>query len=373
MKGFGSPEGKLIVAMQSKQTNVKLGKCFVSLDNIFKNVLHKEPRLLAYLSGYSGISTSNGFNPFMHDYDIIIKYSDYCPESLDDVIVDNGEWKVSTVFCKENPKEVIVITSDLAGFYAKCNAELQRMLSCYEGICGWHLQKYSIETFSNLNLIEVTYTYVLPIPQLRLYQNQGIFAAKNIWKKILGKSKVPDFVKPFLAFSYLTQECCYDQRALDEVERNQSSYSSDCLPLPTDPIPHIAYGPLVESRGICGGLAWAFKTLMDVANIECICVGGYLKEDSKLGHIWNLVKLDGQYYHLDPSCGIKNEGVYVNELMQPDIMMKTSHIWEYSKYPQAKGLRFDYDFVEEFLVKNGREYLGEGANEKYFFPDKIVE
>ena len=166
--------------------------------------------------------------------------------------------------------------------------------------------------------------------------------------------------------SYITQECCYDQRAFDEVESNPEK-------TPSDPIPHLAYGPLVEFRGICSGLAWAFKTLMDEANIECICVSGFLKEDLKTGHMWNLVKLDGQYYHVDPTWGIKDDGVYISGLLQPDSMMKITHIWELSDYPTARGMRFDYDFIEDFLVENGNDFLDDGANEKYFFPEEIID
>ena len=88
--------------------------------------------------------------------------------------------------------------------------------------------------------------------------------------------------------------------------------------------------------------------------------------------MWNLVKLDGQYYHVDPTWGIKNNGVFVNRLLQPDGMMKATHVWKNSDYPQARGARFDYDYIEDFLVQNGNDYLDD-ANEKYFFPDEIID
>lgn len=369
MCGMGiitSPENTLISAMSSKQAQVKLRHCVGSLGTVFKNALKKEPRLLAYLSSYQYSYMKKGLVQIMYDYDVTITYQDDCPDSLDDIVVDSGEWDATTILEKGNPKPIQLVTLDMNKVASKLSEQMSKLLSYYEGINGWNTQSSSFDKLTDMTLCKIGYNYMLPLPELRQYQGKAIFAAKNIWKKILGRAKVPQFVKPFLALSYITQECCYDQRAFDEVESNPKK-------TPSDPIPHLAYGPLVELRGICSGLAWAFKTLMDEANIECICVSGFLKEDLKTGHMWNLVKLDGQYYHVDPTWGIKDDGVYISGLLQPDSMMKITHIWELSDYPTARGMRFDYDFIEDFLVENGNDFLDDGANEKYFFPEEIID
>lgn len=361
-----SPEDTLISAMSSKQGQVRLQHCVGSVDTVFKNALKKDPRLLAYLSSYQYSYMKRGLVQIMYDYDVTIQYQDSCPESLNDVIVDNGDWNANSIIKKGVPKEVTLITSDVDGVTQKLANILDIMLSNYEGIHGWLTSTSSFEKLTTDVVCIITYSYIMPPQQLRQFQGKAIFAAKNIWRTILGKARVPQFVKPFLALSYLTQECCYDQRAFDEVESDPSS-------VPSDPVPHLAYGPLVEKRGICGGLAWAFKTLMDEANIECICVSGFLKEDLKTGHMWNMVKIDGQFYHVDPTWGIKDNGVFVSALMQPDSMIKSTHIWKHENYPSARGIRFDYDYIEDYLAENGDEFLDDGANEIYFFPEEIVD
>ena len=360
------PEDILISVMSSKQPQVRIQYCICPVETIFKNALKKERRLLAFLAGYEVNFVQNGLINLLYDYDIMIQYEESCPASLSDVEVDNGAWDVKTILRKGSPKEITLITDDDKKISSKLNDMLDFLLSSYEGIMGW---KTNINSFKNLTTdvaCTISYSYMMPVSHLRQLQGKAIFAAKSIWKTILGKSKVPPFVKPFLALSYLTQECCYDQRAFDEVE-------SDSSTVPSDPIPHLAYGPLVEKRGICSGLAWAFKTLMDEANVECICVSGFLKEDLKTGHMWNMVKVDGQFYHVDPTWGIKDSGVFVSGLMQPDCTMKSTHLWKSENYPNAKGMRFDYDYIEEYLAKHGVELLDNGANEHYFFPDEIVE
>jgi len=366
MAFFTPPEDLVIQAMTAKQPQVRLEHCTGSLDNVFKNALRKERRLLAFLSGYEANYQKKGLVQLSRDYDVIIHYQQEAPASIDDVILDDGQWDAATLLKKGAPQRVTLVTADMTGVSKKLTDICDQLLSNYEGIFGWETNAATFESVSTDTVCTITYSYVIPPQQLRQLQGKAMFAAKNIWKTILGRARVPDFVKPFLALSYLTQECCYDQRAYDEVESNPGA-------MPTDVIPHLAYGPLVEKKGICSGLAWAFKTLMDEANVECLCVSGHLKEDLNTGHMWNLVKIDGQYYHVDPTWGIKDRGVYVSGLMQPDSMMKGTHIWDTDRYPAAKGMRFDYDYIEDYLVENGNDFLDDGANETYFFPDEIVD
>lgn len=363
---FTPPEDLLISAMSSRQPQVRLEHCIGSLEGVFRKALKKERRLSAYLLSYDVNFLRNGLAQISFDYDVTIQYQDNCPASLDDVIVDNDDWDAGSLLKKGVPREVTLVTDNVDRVSKKLTDMLDIMVSKYEGIHGWQVNTSMLENLTTDVVCIIGYSYIMPLQQLRELQGKAVFAAKNIWRAILGKANVPQFVKPFLALSYLAQECCYDQRAFDEVESDPNS-------IPSDPVPHLAYGPLVENRGICGGLAWAFKTLMDAANIECICVSGFIKEDLKTGHMWDMVKIDGQFYHVDPSWGIKESGVFVYALMRPDSMIEDTHLWRHEDYPAARGMRFDYDYVEDYLAENGAEFLDDGANEIYFFPEEIVE
>ena len=363
---FTSPEDVLVAALLAKQPQVKIERCVGSLDNVFKNALRRERRLLAFINGYSANYMKKGLVQLSYDYDVTITYQDDMPENIDDVVLDDGNWDPMNLLGKGAPKELTIVTSNIQSLQERFSSVADILNSTYEGVMGWEASTLSFDKLSSDVLCKVSITYVTSQVDLRQMQSKAMFATKNIWRGILGRAQVPQFVKPFLALSYIGQECMYDQRAYDEVEDDSSK-------LPSDPVPHLAYGPLVEKRGICGGLAWAFKRLMDEAKVECQCVSGFLKEDTKVGHVWCLVKLDGQYYHVDPTWGIKDDGVYVKGLLQPDSVMRNTHIWDVSRYPAAKGMRFNYEFIEDYLVENGGEYLDMGAAEKYMFPDDIVE
>lgn len=58
-----------------------------------------------------------------------------------------------------------------------------------------------------------------------------------------------------------------------------------------------AYSALVTGDTVCKGYAMAYRLLLNRCGIPCIAVGS-----PKMNHIWNIVMLDGQCYHVDVNC-----------------------------------------------------------------------
>lgn len=63
------------------------------------------------------------------------------------------------------------------------------------------------------------------------------------------------------------------------------------------------YGALVEKKATCEGYARAIKLLMDKAELECYVMSGMAvnRNANQENHMWNIVRIDGAYYHLDPT------------------------------------------------------------------------
>ena len=64
---------------------------------------------------------------------------------------------------------------------------------------------------------------------------------------------------------------------------------------------HEIIGPLGHGVGVCEGIAKSVKVLCDVLGLWCmiaIC-GNNPEKGIKYRHTWNIVKIGGQYYHLD--------------------------------------------------------------------------
>ena len=57
-----------------------------------------------------------------------------------------------------------------------------------------------------------------------------------------------------------------------------------------------AYNALVEGTAVCGGYTESFMTLLTMAGIENTTIAGSAGSQS---HVWNAVKLDGKWYHVD--------------------------------------------------------------------------
>ncbi len=71
---------------------------------------------------------------------------------------------------------------------------------------------------------------------------------------------------------------------LTDYTRSGSSYISE------------ADGPLVYGKALCEGYSKAFMYLCQAVGIECICVAGTGNGEP---HMWNMIKLDGDWYNMD--------------------------------------------------------------------------
>ncbi len=65
---------------------------------------------------------------------------------------------------------------------------------------------------------------------------------------------------------------------------------------------HNAYGALVEKKAVCDGYSRAFQWLLYQAGIPALIAEGTSINPASGGqepHAWNVVKIDGEYYHVD--------------------------------------------------------------------------
>ena len=67
------------------------------------------------------------------------------------------------------------------------------------------------------------------------------------------------------------------------------------------PYSHEIIGPLGQGVGVCEGIAKSVKVLCDALGIWCVIAlcGNCPEKGIKYRHTWNIVKIGGQYYHLD--------------------------------------------------------------------------
>ncbi len=99
---------------------------------------------------------------------------------------------------------------------------------------------------------------------------------------------------------------------------------------------------LVNGIAQCSGYSQALKYVLDILGIECHIVLGDADGGDGSGygaHAWNMVKVNGKYYHMDITFwdGYNGNSLLLNHkvyLFYPDDMIKGNHRWD-SLYPKC--------------------------------------
>lgn len=85
----------------------------------------------------------------------------------------------------------------------------------------------------------------------------------------------------------------------DNADYNYSSNATTMQYLPTSAF---LYGKDAVNAPVCEGYSEALKILCNLADVKCMCTESiYELNGSMTGHKWNLINIDGKFYHCDPT------------------------------------------------------------------------
>lgn len=134
---------------------------------------------------------------------------------------------------------------------------------------------------------KVTFKYCMSQNEAMKRQHQVDAVVKEYISEI--DDSMTDYDIALYFYDRIIQSIDYDSISID----NEKMYSLDkTIP---DNIRSI-YGVFVERKAVCTGYAKALQYLLNINGIEC----AYIENND---HAWNLVKLDGDYYYIDPTWG----------------------------------------------------------------------
>lgn len=118
----------------------------------------------------------------------------------------------------------------------------------------------------------------------------------------------------------------------------------------TNTSPHSAYTLLKEGKGVCQAYALATYKLLDAAAIDNYYVTGVANDGSgSEPHAWNLVRVDGRYYHMDVTwddpevVGGGNVLVYDYFLISQETLYR-DHLMDKNSFPKAVDKRYEGKF-----------------------------
>ncbi len=122
----------------------------------------------------------------------------------------------------------------------------------------------------------------------------------------------------------------------------------------TNSSPHSAYTVLAEHGGVCQGYALLAHSMLQKLGIETKYIVGYVGQE---GHAWNLVKLDGQWYHLDTTWNDpvpdRKGAIRYQYFLVDDRTMAKDHTWIAEDYPKATSTLYNYYHDIDFPAQAG--------------------
>jgi len=127
--------------------------------------------------------------------------------------------------------------------------------------------------------------------------------------------------------------------------------------------PFTVYTFMQERKGVCMAYALLFEKMMDELGIPCYYVVGHADGEGDLGHAWNMVELDGEWYHIDVTWNDLGKRTEKHEIryryfLRSDEFMKQDHVWNLSHYPLCISERFaPLTEVYDAVIYNGCLYF----------------
>lgn len=178
-------------------------------------------------------------------------------------------------------------------------------------------------------LVAFELCYIYTEDEMKAMQEQIDEAADRIIAGITEDMSEYDIVKYF--YDTIISSCDYDETP------------ENCRDI---------YGCLVVKRAVCGGYAKAFSYLCDRVGIPSLTITG---DSDEIPHMWNMVKLGNDWYHIDPTAGyvgnpdnkyIRYDYFCVND----EVINKTRTVYEQNfTYPKAAAVKYNY-YVYNGLV-----------------------
>lgn len=143
----------------------------------------------------------------------------------------------------------------------------------------------------------------------------------------------------------------------DYLVNHADYYNGDVKPLEV----FTAYGALVNGHGVCQGYAEAMRLLCHQAGIDSLLVTGrVLARGQWQNHTWNMVKIGGNYYHLDAAWDdplVKGSGKpHYTYFMLNDKELIRDHHWDRTAYPACTADTYNYFVVNKLLLSDYNEF-----------------
>lgn len=219
------------------------------------------------------------------------------------------------------------------------------------------------ETVSGVENFVSSWKYLVSGGSLKLnfmyrYSKSEYTRRKSFYTSTINKARdivagriaadMSDYVREKVIHDYIVNNTVFDYK----------NYQKNTLPFTA----HQAYGCLVKGSAVCEGYTGAMKLLCDLSGIECIIVTGKARNNGIYeDHSWNMVRIDGEYCHVDLTGDdpVSNDGTNVLTYCYfnlTDNEMARSASWERRGYPVCGSPRNGYYYRSNNLASSRNDF-----------------
>ena len=121
-------------------------------------------------------------------------------------------------------------------------------------------------------------------------------------------SGLSEYEREKYVYDYVVDNCKYNKDAIKNSGHWQAFTS---------------YGALVEGSAVCEGYSRSIQLLLGYLGMECQLASG---ETNQTAHMWDVVKVNNNYYHLDATFDNTNQVKLYDYFNVPDTLIKKDHI-----------------------------------------------
>lgn len=196
----------------------------------------------------------------------------------------------------------------------------------------------------------IEFKYSLSKKTILQKKNKIDAAVKKVVASII-KKNMSDLDKVKAIHDYLVLNVAYDYK----------NSLKGTVPLDSYEI----YGSLINKKAVCDGYSKLMQVLLKKVGISSTIVVGTANGEN---HSWNLVELNGKYYHLDATwddpAPDKKGVVNYKYFLLTDKQMKKDHRWIENNYPTATSGTYNYFHnMENMIEKSGYYYYSNAQND----------
>lgn len=173
------------------------------------------------------------------------------------------------------------------------------------------------------------------ITQLNSDEKTLLYAAEKAISEFYSGT-MSDYEICISVHDWIVTHTTYDQSALN-VFTHMGEYSD------------IAFGALTTGEAICSGYADTLKLFLDMLEIDNLLVIGKSHTSAAYeDHRWNMVCIDGEWYHIDCTCDdfipdySDRPALHIYTFLSDSEMEYSGHVWDKDTYPTANSNSLNY-------------------------------